>query len=113
MSIAPVHGTSDDESGKRFFVSFYEQWSAFLSLRTQNWIDFTFVRLQGEVALYSGRVELEIGILGLLWTFTYVYDQSFNEELRDMKGRIENELLGRTGATEIVDPTGALDKLGK
>lgn len=113
MSISPVHGTSDEERGKRFFFAFYEQWSAFLSLGTQNWIDFTFIKLQGEVAPYSGRVELEMALLGLHLTVTYVYDQSFNDDMRDMKGRIENELLGRTGATEIIDPTGALDKLGK
>lgn len=111
MDIAPVHGTASDEKGKRFFVQFYEQWSSFLKAGRQNWLDFTVIKLQGEYAAYSGRWELEVGILGLQWTFTYVFDESFNDEMSDLKSRIETDLKGRTGATEVVDPTGALDKL--
>lgn len=111
VDIAPVQGTAPGERDKKFFVAFYQQWSSFLHPLSGNWLDFTVIKLQGEYARYSGRWELEIGIVGLQWTFTYVFDQSFNEEMSDLKSRIEADLKGRTGAKEIVDPFGALDKL--
>lgn len=109
MSISPIHGTSSDEKDQRWFFSFYEQWSTLF--RRINWNDFTLIKIAGERALYSGRLEVELALLGFQVTITYVFDNSFNEKITDFKSRVEADLKGRTGAAEIVDPTGALDKL--
>lgn len=90
MSIHSVKGTSDAEKSKRFFVDFYEQWSAFFQPGRMNWIDFTIIRIQGEYARYSGRIEFEVRLLGLGLTFTYIFDTSFNDEMERRMADIDD-----------------------
>jgi hypothetical protein len=87
MDVSPVRGTGDDEEGRRFFCTVREQWSSMF--RRTNWTDFTFVWLEVENAPYSGRCELYVGLLGVLVTLTYVYDDRFN---REMERRLDEML---------------------
>lgn len=108
MSISPVHGTSSDEKGQRFFCDFWEQWSSLAG--GCNWYDFTLIKIGGEFAPYTERWELDLALLGVGMRLTYVYGTSFNEAMEDAKSQVIAELEGRTGC-EVVDPTGALDRL--
>lgn len=81
MNIRPLRGTSGAERKQHFFFDFQEQWSSLLKPGEHNWLDFTVIRLQGEYAAYTGRWEVEVGLLGLMLTITYVFDHSFNDEM--------------------------------
>lgn len=108
MSIRPVHGT-DDTPGKRFFLDFREQWTGFLG--RCNWYDFTLIRIEGEYAPYTGRAELSLGLLGFEAHFTYVYDDTFNKEMMSMRDQLIARIKAETGAEEVHDPTGGLDRI--
>lgn len=113
VTIRPVPGTDPKARGQRFFVDFVEQWSQFFALSEQNWLDFTWLKCQGEVAAYKRAMELEIGFLGLNWTFTYLYNDAFNRELMSAREKIEEEIKATTGAGAIHDPFGVLDAVDK
>lgn len=104
----PIRGTGNEKTSG-FFFDFYEQWSDLF--KRQNWNDFTVIKIEGERALYSGRWELVLALLGLQVTIQYVFDDKFNREVTSFRDRIEADLKGRTGAKEVIDPTGALDDL--
>lgn len=104
-----VVGTGDGEEERRWFVQFYQQWSA-LVRRNLNWYDFTVVLLCTELAAYTGRWELEVGVVGFQLTLTYVYDHTFNRTLKSEKDRLMCELEARTGLA-VRDPAGVLDRL--
>ena len=106
----PVVGTAPGDKPRRFYFICNEQWSGLNPFQDFNWRDFTFVRLDAEHASYSGRFELNIGLLGVSCCVTYIYDQSFNREMLSLKEQIMDEIKDRTGC-EVVDPTRALDGL--
>lgn len=109
MSERPVEGTAEKSAG--WFFSFYEQWSTLF--RRQNWNDFTVIKIAGELARYSDRWEVELALLGVQVTITYVYSSRFNSKMNSLRDSIESELMARTGAKEVKDPFGVLDQLDK
>jgi len=106
--MTPVHGTGGG-SGRGLFIDIGEQWSGFLG--RSNWYDFTIIRLDGEYAPYSGRVEMSFALLGFDVRITYVYDDSFNKEMLSMKDQLVARLKAETGVESVSDPNGALDRL--
>lgn len=91
-------------------VGFYEQWSALFNPKLFSWVDFSLVHFYVEWAKYAGRFEIELGLLGLNLTVTYVYDNTFAKGLESMSDVITEELKARTGATEVLDPYNQLSK---
>lgn len=115
MKNREVKGISSDERGKRLFLELQQQWTAVFSWKRQNWIDFTIFELSWEWADYSGRFEFVLGLVGFRFTATYIFDESFNDELMSTREKIERELRGRTGMpnAEIRDPHGVLKDLAR
>lgn len=105
-----IAGTMPGEKHKRWHFDFFNQWSSLNPFGKVNWRDFTFIKIQGEYAAYSGRWELDLALLGLQVTVTYIFDHSFNDSMMSMKDQITNELERSTGC-KVVDPAGALDRL--
>jgi hypothetical protein len=91
MSMTPLRGTTDGERRQRLFFQFYEQWSAFLHPGRMNWIDFSFIRLECEWDRHTGRVEIELRLLGLGGSVTYIYDHSFNDQMLKRIEEIKSE----------------------
>lgn len=110
MGIRPVHGTAPGEASRRWFFDFGQQWTSLFS-RTCNWYDLTLIKIEGEYAPYTGRWELALGLLGFNLLVTYVYDTTFSESIADLRDEIVEGLKAKTGATEVLDPTGALDAI--
>ena len=107
--IHAIGGTKPkDNRNQRLFCSFWQQWSSLFG--RCNWYDFDLLHIGGEFAPYTGRWELRFQLLGFGMEVQYVYDQSFNENMKDVVGSIRTELEGRTGL-EMKDPLGVLDKL--
>ena len=73
-----IHGTSEDDVGKRWFFDFYQQWSGIF--RPGNWVDFTLIDIQGEWSPYKGSCEFSAGLLGFYLRITYVYDSAADRE---------------------------------
>jgi hypothetical protein len=112
MKFSPVHGTDPKEKHIRFFTTFNQDWSDLF--RDQSWSGFTFINLAYENARYSGRFEVEVGLMGCNLTFTYIYNNSFNEKLMSVKDEIIASLRAEHGDNiKIEDPNGVLDKLDK
>ena len=82
-----VPGTAPDDEPRRFYVDFYSQWGG-----GGNWYDFTLIDISGEYSPYKGSCELELGLLGLCFTFTYVYDQTFTKKMKAMVDEIKKEI---------------------
>ena len=90
----PVHGTSPEDRGRRWFLDFYEQWSGII--RPCNWVDFTFVDFNCEWSKYKGSVEASLAILGLRVTATYVYDSAANRGATRQAEELLNAYKGQT-----------------
>ncbi len=90
MDVRPVHGTGSGNAHQKWFATFRQQWTDMLG--SCAWYDFTLLKIQGEFAPYTGRWELELGLLGFEFTLTYVYDNAFNERMKDAVAEITAEL---------------------
>lgn len=93
-------GSAPGETPKRFYAELYNQWSGMFSGRN-HWYDLTLIKLAGEYAPYKGSYELEVSILGLCWTFTYVYDHTFTKRLKKMVDEIDAESKPHTSPTPV------------
>lgn len=105
MEHQEVKGNGPD-GNRRWYCDFQEDWSGLNPFHGFNWRNFTLIMVRGEYAKYSGRCEVELGLLGFTVRLTYIYDHSFNNQLNDARSTIESELRARTGAIEVVDATG-------
>lgn len=94
-TFGPVLGTSDNEKGRRLFVSFHQQWSGLNPFGEYNWRDFSLVHLGWEWVAYSGRWEVEIALLGFWLTITWIFDDSFNRDLKEQAAAAVAELEGK------------------
>jgi hypothetical protein len=110
MEMRRVRGTAPGERRQKLFFDFGEQWSALLG--DYNWYDFTLIDLGGEWTPSTGRFEVVVWLLGVGMRITYVYDNSFNEEMLSMREQLEAEIKLRTGA-EVHDPFGVLHEISK
>lgn len=81
----PVRGTGEDRT-TGFFFEAWHNWDSFLP--GMNWRDFCFVHLGGEFNAYTGRVEFEVCLLGLWAKLTYVWNDAFNCEMREMMAAV-------------------------
>lgn len=99
-SIRRVPGTGMDDKQQRWFCDLYNQWGAFLSPGTQNWIDFTFVKITVEYSPYKGSCEIEAWLLGVGLCVTYLYDRTFNDE---MDRRVEEMLADPKKLDDAID----------
>lgn len=63
------------EKRNGWFVDFYNQWPAVFRPLDHNWQDWalTVFKVAGENSPYKRSWELEIGVIGFNWVFTYVY----------------------------------------
>ena len=91
-------GSAPGEKPKRFYVDFYNQWAGIFG--RNNWYDLTLIKLAGEYGAYKGSCEIEISVLGLCWTFTYVYDPTFTENLKEMTAEFGRSSTGDTDAND-------------
>jgi hypothetical protein len=73
-----IHGTGD---GKKvgWFFDWYNQWPGIFS-RDSNWYDFTLVHFTFEYAPYKSCFELQVALLGLSATVTYVFKPVLGDE---------------------------------
>lgn len=99
VGTAPLMGTGPEDGGKAWYFTWYQQWSSLFS-RGCNWYDFTLLKVQGEYAPYSGRWELELGLLGVNLVITWVYDDRFNREIVALAESIEAERTA-VGASDV------------
>jgi hypothetical protein len=109
MRMNSVRGTSSGERHKRFFWDLGQQWSSLFG--HCNWYDFTLIEIGGEWARHSGRFEFEFWVLGVGMRLTYVYDNSFNEEMVGLADRIKAEIEAAHPGAKVMDPFGLLDQI--
>ncbi len=86
--IAPVKGSGPDDGPTGWYFDWREQWSSLFG--GCNWYDFTLIKVQGEFAPYTGRWELELALLGVGVTITWVYDGTFNAQTRKLLDEMRN-----------------------
>lgn len=79
MDIRSVPGSVKGERTLGPFVDFWSDWGSFLP--RCNWRDFAIIHVGGEWSQMSGRVEVEVALLGLWLRFAWVYNDSFTKEL--------------------------------
>ena len=65
-----------------FSIEFYNQWSSF-SPKPMNWRDFTWILFRTETNCYSRYFEIELGILGLVFTFN-IWRKTFEEREKEL-----------------------------
>ena len=95
----------------RFNLAFYSQWKDLLG--KNNWYDFTVFNLSGEYTKMMGSAEISLGIIGLIWTFTYTYDFGPLDEMVSLKDEVLARLEAENPGMEITDPLNVLDELDK
>lgn len=81
MRAKRVVGIGDGEEDLRLFAEFHQDWTAIL-FGDCAWYDFTLIDISGEYAPFKGSWEVSFALLGFHLSFTYVYDNGFNKELK-------------------------------
>ena len=94
---------------QRFSVDGYNQWKDFG--RGINWYDLTLIVIGGEYSPYKGSVEVTVGLLGFVATFTYTYDFVFVDKVTNLKDEVLAALDAEHPGVEVSDPLGVLDEL--
>ena len=89
---------------KGWYVEGYQQWSSLFG--GCNWYDFTFVKVYGEFAPYSGRWEFEATLMGMPYKsfFIHGFDNYKNKFTTAFVSNMDTALITLTGV--VVDPTG-------
>ena len=86
-----------------FIINVWQDWTDFFG--KCNWYDFTLVNVSGEIAPYSGTIELVLGLVGFNLRVAYIYNvkspvtTEIDRIIDEMEER-ENSGTTRTGVSD-------------